>query len=115
MRVGPQVPLSGGLYRRDGTEGGQRGELTPEGRVCGLRFLSGGPAARQVDPQRRITSVGRQPLLVPALMHTKLLPRPFHHDGWVYEEKVDGYRMAVYKDADGVRQPQQPRPFPPLP
>jgi bifunctional non-homologous end joining protein LigD len=36
-------------------------------------------------------------------MHPTLLPRPFHHDGWVYEEKVDGYRMVVYKDDDGVR------------
>jgi ATP-dependent DNA ligase len=41
--------------------------------------------------------------LVPALMHPTLLPRPFHRDGWVYEEKVDGYRMVVYKDDDGVR------------
>jgi len=36
-------------------------------------------------------------------MHPTLLPRPFHHDGWVYEEKVDGYRMVVYKDEEGVR------------
>jgi ATP-dependent DNA ligase len=42
-------------------------------------------------------------LLVPALMRPTLLPRPFHHEGWVYEEKVDGYRMVVYKDDDGVR------------
>jgi bifunctional non-homologous end joining protein LigD len=31
-------------------------------------------------------------------MHPTLLPRPFHHDGWVYEEKVDGYRMVAVKD-----------------
>ena len=36
-------------------------------------------------------------------MHPTLLPRPFHHDGWIYEEKVDGYRMVVYKDDEGVR------------
>jgi bifunctional non-homologous end joining protein LigD len=36
-------------------------------------------------------------------MHPTLLPRPFHHDGWIYEEKVDGYRMVVYKEEDGVR------------
>lgn len=29
--------------------------------------------------------------------------RPFHHAGWVYEEKVDGWRVLVYKDAAGVR------------
>jgi bifunctional non-homologous end joining protein LigD len=28
--------------------------------------------------------------------------RPFHHPGWVYEEKVDGWRVLAYKDA-GVR------------
>ena len=35
------------------------------------------------DPHRKIRSVGRQPLLVPVLMHPTLLPRLFHHDGWV--------------------------------
>jgi bifunctional non-homologous end joining protein LigD len=45
--------------------------------------------------------VGRQPLLTPALMHPTLLPRPFHHEGWVYEEKIDGYRMVAVK-ADGA-------------
>jgi ATP-dependent DNA ligase len=30
------------------------------------------------------------------------LREPFHHDGWVYEEKVDGWRMLVYKDGDRV-------------
>jgi hypothetical protein len=29
--------------------------------------------------------------------------RPFHHPGWVYEEKVDGWRVLAYKDAAGVR------------
>jgi bifunctional non-homologous end joining protein LigD len=28
---------------------------------------------------------------------------PFHHEGWVYEEKVDGWRMLVYKERDRVR------------
>ena len=28
---------------------------------------------------------------------------PFHRDGWVYEEKVDGWRMVVYKDGARVR------------
>jgi bifunctional non-homologous end joining protein LigD len=28
---------------------------------------------------------------------------PFHRDGWVYEEKVDGWRMVAYKDATRVR------------
>ncbi len=36
-------------------------------------------------------------------MHPTLLPRPFHRDGWVYEEEVDGYRMVAHKDGDQVR------------
>jgi bifunctional non-homologous end joining protein LigD len=29
--------------------------------------------------------------------------KPFHRPGWVYEEKVDGWRVLAYKDAAGVR------------
>ncbi|HEY7652697.1 MAG TPA: hypothetical protein VIG07_07740 [Methylomirabilota bacterium] len=29
--------------------------------------------------------------------------RPFHRDGWVYEEKVDGWRVLAYKDTAGAR------------
>ena len=29
--------------------------------------------------------------------------RPFHRPGWVFEEKVDGWRVLAYKDAAGVR------------
>jgi bifunctional non-homologous end joining protein LigD len=35
-------------------------------------------------------------------MHPTLLPRPFHHEGWVCEEKVDGYRMVAV-NAGGVQ------------
>jgi bifunctional non-homologous end joining protein LigD len=28
---------------------------------------------------------------------------PFHRDGWIYEEKVDGWRMLAYKDGPRVR------------
>jgi bifunctional non-homologous end joining protein LigD len=28
---------------------------------------------------------------------------PFHRNGWVYEEKVDGWRMLAYKDGGRVR------------
>ena len=31
------------------------------------------------------------------------VPRPFHHPGWVYEEKVDSWRMLAYKDGQCVR------------
>jgi ATP-dependent DNA ligase len=33
-------------------------------------------------------------------MHPTLVPRPIHHEGWIYEEKVDGWRMLAYKDGD---------------
>jgi hypothetical protein len=36
-------------------------------------------------------------------MQPTLVREPFHRPGWVYEEKVDGYRMLVYKDGDHVR------------
>ena len=29
--------------------------------------------------------------------------RPFHRDGWVFEEKYDGWRMLAFKDAGRVR------------
>jgi len=29
--------------------------------------------------------------------------QPFHRDGWVYEEKIDGWRMLAYKDVRTVR------------
>jgi bifunctional non-homologous end joining protein LigD len=31
------------------------------------------------------------------------VPRPFHRPGWVYEEKVDGWRVLAYKNVSGVR------------
>jgi bifunctional non-homologous end joining protein LigD len=36
-------------------------------------------------------------------MYPTLVARPFHHDGWVYEENVDGYRVLAYKDGERVR------------
>jgi hypothetical protein len=31
-------------------------------------------------------------------MQATLIATPFHHEGWVYEEKVDGWRILAYKD-----------------
>jgi bifunctional non-homologous end joining protein LigD len=36
-------------------------------------------------------------------MHPTLVAKPFHHEGWVYEEKVDGWRMLAQKDGPRVR------------
>jgi ATP-dependent DNA ligase len=32
-----------------------------------------------------------------------LVPEPFHRDGWVYEEKVDGWRILAHKDGARAR------------
>jgi bifunctional non-homologous end joining protein LigD len=44
-----------------------------------------------------------QPLPAVKLMHPTLVGRPFHHAGWIYEEKVDGWRMLAHKVAGTVR------------
>jgi ATP-dependent DNA ligase len=36
-------------------------------------------------------------------MAPTLVREPFHRDGWVYEEKVNGWRIVVYKGGDRVR------------
>jgi bifunctional non-homologous end joining protein LigD len=36
-------------------------------------------------------------------MAPTLVREPFHRSGWVYEEKVDGWRMLAYKDGARVR------------
>jgi bifunctional non-homologous end joining protein LigD len=35
-------------------------------------------------------------------MHPTELPKPFHRDGWVYEEKYDGWRMVAEKAGSRV-------------
>ena len=42
-------------------------------------------------------------LPIVALMHPTQVAKPFHHEGWVYEEKVDGYRVLAHKAGDRVR------------
>jgi hypothetical protein len=36
-------------------------------------------------------------------MAPTLVRESFHRDGWVYEGKVDGWRMLAYKDGQRVR------------
>jgi ATP dependent DNA ligase domain len=31
------------------------------------------------------------------------IKQPFHRDGWIYEEKVDGWWMLAYRDGQTVR------------
>jgi hypothetical protein len=50
------------------------------------------------------------PLPTVEFAHPTLIPRPFHREGWVYEEKVDGWRMFAYKVArqDSTRTSSNP-------
>jgi bifunctional non-homologous end joining protein LigD len=43
------------------------------------------------------------PLPTVALAYATQVARPFHHEGWLYEEKVDGYRVLAYKVGETVR------------
>ena len=36
-------------------------------------------------------------------MHATELPKPYHRDGWIYEEKYDGWRMVAEKVGNQVR------------
>jgi bifunctional non-homologous end joining protein LigD len=36
-------------------------------------------------------------------MQATLVDQPFHREGWIYEEKYDGWRMLAYKDGDRVQ------------
>jgi bifunctional non-homologous end joining protein LigD len=36
-------------------------------------------------------------------MAPTLAREPFHRDGWMYEEKIDGWRMLAHKDGERVR------------
>src|SRR4029450_6880391 len=38
-----------------------------------------------------------------APMIASQIKQPFHRDGWIYEEKIDGWRMLSYKDGRTVR------------
>jgi bifunctional non-homologous end joining protein LigD len=36
-------------------------------------------------------------------MHPTAVASPFHHEGWISEEKVDGWRLLAFKDGERVR------------
>jgi hypothetical protein len=54
-----------------------------------------------MPPEARVKWYVLLPQFTP--MAPTLIREPFHRDGWVYEEKVDGWRMLAYKDGDRVR------------
>src|SRR2546425_656328 len=51
-----------------------------------------------VDHQQ---ATGAPPLT--ALESPRRRSKPFHREGWVYEEKYDGWRIVAYKDGRNVR------------
>ena len=54
-----------------------------------------------MPPAPRARPVATLPTYSP--MIPTLIAKPFHRDGWVYEEKVDGYRMLAYKAGPRVQ------------
>jgi bifunctional non-homologous end joining protein LigD len=42
------------------------------------------------------------------LAQPTLVDRPFHRDGWVFEEKLDGWRLLAFKSGDDVRLVSRP-------
>jgi bifunctional non-homologous end joining protein LigD len=67
--------------------------------------LNRGPCKTLASERRGATlaAVRRRALRVPVATPIQpVLAKPFHRDGWVYEEKVDGWRMLAYKDGRHV-------------
>src|SRR5437667_8719242 len=69
------------------------------GKRAGHRARATYLAARTHAQGCKITTVIRE--YTP--MAPTLVRAPFHRPGWIYEEKVDGYRMMAYKDGARVR------------
>jgi len=56
-----------------------------------------------VNRTRNPRPSGKSGLPTATLMHADEVSRPFHRDGWIYEEKYDGWRIVAYKDGTAVR------------
>src|SRR5262249_5048015 len=65
------------------------------------RRVSLATRSRTISPMRRGRDLTVTPRYMP--MTPTLVAKPFHRDGWIYEEKVDGYRMLAYKEGARVR------------
>jgi ATP-dependent DNA ligase len=64
-------------------------------------FLGAKPGGANFHMTRDTTPTSRVAAVSP--MHPTVVREPFHRDGWVYEEKYDGWRMLAYKDGARVR------------
>jgi bifunctional non-homologous end joining protein LigD len=61
------------------------------------------PSAPHLDPRATLSSLW---LLRPSPASPPAIPTlvaPFHRPGWIYEEKVDGWRIVAYKDGADVQ------------
>jgi ATP dependent DNA ligase domain len=63
-----------------------------------------GDSCRTAADAARVEHPGTLRRVVPQYtpMTPTLVREPFHRDGWVYEEKVDGWRILAYKDGARV-------------
>jgi ATP-dependent DNA ligase len=62
------------------------------------------PEAQNVDHRVILPSVSLNSPPLPSVdLIQPRLAKPFHRDGWVYEEKYDGWRIVALKDGHRVR------------
>jgi len=79
--------------------------LTVSGHKC-QHYSGSGQTRWSAGCPSKLGAVTPPPLvqrIALGLMHPTQVATPFHRPGWVYEEKVDGYRMAAMKTDDGAR------------
>jgi hypothetical protein len=69
-------------------------------RVVGYRFGAVGTSIDGCGMMVQRVVVVPVPLVPVA---PTLVRPPFHRDGWIYEEKVDGWRMRAYTEGARVR------------
>jgi hypothetical protein len=67
------------------------------GRLLGEATASTAPVGGSRPDHRRQGNHGRD-----AISRSHDGAEPFHREGWVYEEKVDGWRLLAYKDRERV-------------
>jgi ATP-dependent DNA ligase len=67
----------------------------PRHSTTSLAFSDSPEPARRSRGGRRAR---RAPVLAARIAQPTLVSRPFHREGWIYEEKVDGWRMVAHKD-----------------
>src|SRR5262249_17031669 len=77
--------------------------LPPRGRAFPPSPGATGRAGPRRSPPPPVHCVLMAPLPAMVLMQPTLIAKPFHREGWVYEEKVDGWRMVAYKQGFSIR------------